>query len=126
MSFRHFLILAVTASLLASTAAFAQTNLHDASGTFVGLLESVRHSANGWSGRLRADALFVFWSLVSVQFVWTFGLLAVRQADFAEISAELLKFVVVRGIFFGLLTNSVEWAEAIINSFRQAGANAAG
>ena len=126
MSFRHFLILVVTAALLASTAAMAQTNLHDASGTFVGLLESVRQSANGWSGRLRADALFVFWSLILVQFVWTFGLLAVRQADFSEVAAELLKFVIVRGFFLSLLMYSVEWAEAIVNSFRQAGANAAG
>lgn len=126
MSFRHFLILASAACLLASTAAMAQTNLHDASGTFDGLLASVRNSANAWSGKLRGEAQFMFWSLVTIQIVWTFGLLAIRQAPFMEFAAELVKLMLTRGFFFGLLLYSVEIGEAIINSFRQLGANAAG
>jgi type IV secretion system protein TrbL len=58
--------------------------------------------------------------------VWTFSKLALKQTDFGEFAAELIRWIVITGFFFSLVLYSVDWATAIINSFRQAAASAAG
>jgi len=120
------LALGVFVSFLCCGDAMAQVDLHDASGSFTGLLDLVQSSAAQWDARLRDYATRLFWSLALIQFIWTFFPLVFRQADFGEIVGELIRFILVIGFFAALLLYSREWAEAIINSFRQAGASAAG
>lgn len=75
---------------------------------------------------MRGYAVSLFWLLASIQFVWTFFPLVLKQADFGEVIGELIRFILVIGFFYALLLNSSEWAAAIVTSFRQAGAAAAG
>lgn len=112
--------------MLLATSAHAQTNLKDASGAFTGLLQLVQNNANSWADKLRGYATRVFWILATIQLVWTFFPLVLRQADFAEIVGELIRFVLVIGFFLALLLYSVEWANAIVQSFREAGGTASG
>lgn len=109
-----------------ATAAHAAPDLKDAAGSFSGLLELIQQSANGWADRLREYAIRIFWTLATIQLVWTFFPLVLRQADFGEIAGELVRFILVIGFFFALLTYSVEWADAIVQSFRQAAGAASG
>src|SRR5687768_15031286 len=120
----YFIIAAVL--LLVALPVMAAPDLHDASATYSGLLELIRTSANRWSYQLRGYAINLFWGLALIQLVLTFAPLVIKHADFSEIMGELLRFVMTIGFFAALLIYSVEWAEAIINSFRQAGAAAAG
>lgn len=114
------------ALLIGCDLAMAQANLHDASRTFSGLLELIRNNSYQWSGRLRDYAVSLFWILAAIQLVWTFFPLVLRQAELGEILGELVRFIMIIGFFAALLMYSVQWAEAIVNSFRQAGAQAAG
>jgi type IV secretion system protein TrbL len=91
-----------------------------------GLLKLMRNSAATWSPILRDYATSIFWTLALIQFVWKFGMLALKQTDFAELAAEFIRWIVVIGIFAALLLNSVRWMQDIIDSFRQVGAAAAG
>ncbi|HEU4854368.1 MAG TPA: P-type conjugative transfer protein TrbL [Nitrosospira sp.] len=91
-----------------------------------GLLALMRSSANSWSGVLRGYATDIFWTLALIQFVWKFGMLALRKTDFSELAAELVRWCVIIGIYASLLLYSVVWTQAIVDSFRQAGASAAG
>lgn len=91
-----------------------------------GLLALIRGSASSWSPVLRGYATDIFWSLALISFVWKFGMLALKQTDFGEIAAEFVRFIVIIGLFYSLVLHSVDWAQAIIDSFRQAGAAAAG
>src|SRR5690606_5660696 len=116
----------VAGAVLFAASAHAQTNLHDATGSFSGLLELIQTNANGWAERLRGYAIRLFWMLATIQFIWTFFPLVLRQADFGEIVGELIRFILVIGFFFALLTYSVEWANAVVNSFREAGGVASG
>ena len=116
----------VVVALVSSSQAMAQANLHDSVGTYQGLLDLVRDSANQWSGRLLGYATYLFWSLTTISLVWKMGQLVIRQAEFAELAAELLRFIIVTGVFYTLMVFSVDIASAVINSFRQAGASAAG
>lgn len=91
-----------------------------------GLLSLMRSSAATWSPVLRQYATDIFWTLALIQFVWKFGMLALKQTDFAELAAEFIRWVVVIGIYAALLMYSVVWMQDIIDSFRQVGAAAAG
>lgn len=122
---RPLLAIVAVAVMAFSMPVMAQATLHDSS-AFVGLLDLIRTSSNGWSMRLREFATSLFWSLALIQFVWTFGQLVLKQADYGELFAELIRYIMVIGFFASLLMYSTVWAEAIINSFRQAGASAAG
>lgn len=124
--FTLWVVLLLLASFLVSTDAIAATNLHDPSGSFTGLLDLVKKSAEQWDGRLRGYAERLFWMLALIQFIWTFMPLIFKQADFGEIVGELLRFILVIGFFWALLLFAADWAEKVVNSFRQAGAAAAG
>lgn len=113
-------------AFLATSAHAQTTNLHDASGSFTGLLQLIQSNANNWAGKLRGYATRVFWILATIQLVWTFFPLVLRQADFGEIIGELIRYILVIGFFFALLTYSVDWANAIVESFREAGGQASG
>lgn len=119
-----FLLSAVL--LLFAGPALAQVNLHDASGELNSLLGMVRRSANDWTGRLRGGAQYLFWALALIQLVWTFIWLLMKQADFGEIMVEVLRYIMIIGFFSSMMIFSVEWGNAIVETFRQAGANAAG
>lgn len=117
--------LLVLGSCCVATSAWA-ANLQDPNGSFTGLLDLVKNSAAQWNGKLRGYATTVFWLLASIQFVWTFMPLVFRQADFGEIVGELVRFILVIGFFFALLSFSADWADKVVRSFRMAGGTAAG
>mgnify|MGYP001053485476 CR=1 FL=1 len=100
--------------------------LLDATAASDGLLMLIKTSANGWSGVLRGLATDIFWSLAIIQLVWTFSQLALKQTDFGEFAAELIRWIVITGFYAALLLYSVQWAQAIVDSFRGAAAQAAG
>lgn len=56
----------------------------------------------------------LFWLLASIQFVWTFMPLVMKQADFGEIVGELLRFVLVMGFFLAVM----QYAEPPAKVFR--------
>lgn len=118
-------MVALIALLLFASASQA-ADMTDPNGTFSDLLELVRNNANMWSGRLRAFAVQIFWFLASIQLVWTLAPLVARRADLAEAMSEIALFVVKTLFFFSLLTYSVDFGQAIVNSFRHAGAVASG
>lgn len=104
----------------------AATDLHDATRSFEGLLDLIIMHSSQWNSRLRGFAASLFWSLVIIQMVWKFGLMALKHPDWSEIAAEFFRFSMIVGFFAALLLYSVDWAGAVVNSFRQAGAHAAG
>jgi type IV secretion system protein TrbL len=122
----HLFALAGLVLLVGSGMAMAQTDLHEPSRAFSGLLELIRNNSNQWSSRLQSFAQTLFWSLAAIDIVLIFGPLVLRNADTGEILGELARFVLIIGFFASLLLFSVTWSEAVVNSFRQAGATAAG
>jgi type IV secretion system protein TrbL len=114
------------ALLIVCSAAAAATDLHDATRSFDGLLDLVQQKAGSWNAALRGFAEKLFWLLATLQLFRTFFPMLFKQADFGGIFAELIRYLLTIGFFYFLLLNSVPIAEAIINSFRQAGAAASG
>ena len=103
----------------------AGLDLAQSNTSMTGLLVLIQNASNDWGPRLHGYAVTVFWSLALIQFIWTFVPLVFKQADFSELIGELIRFLMIIGFFNILLDHSTEWAGAIIESFRQAGAHAA-
>ncbi|AEJ11643.1 MULTISPECIES: P-type conjugative transfer protein TrbL [Pseudomonas] len=125
MDTRLLLFLAL-ASAFVSGNAMATSDLSHADTSVQGLLDLVLHQSHQWSGKLYDYAIRLFWLLASIQFIWTFIPLVMKQADFGEIVGELLRFVLVVGFFLAIMKYSVEWSSAIVDSFRDAAASASG
>ena len=78
-----------------------------------------RNAAAGWSGVITKHASWLFWSLVIISMVWTFGFMALRRADSSEFFAESIRFVITTGFFWWLLINAVAFSTSIMDSLRR-------
>jgi len=122
-----FLVLAAGA-LFAMGAVHAQTP-PPPGGTFTinptaqmdGMLNVIYESSRTWTDTLRRHANYLFWTLVGIQFVWTFFPLVFKQADFSELIGELVRFVLIIGFFALAMDTSKGWTGAIIDSFQELG-----
>ncbi|XYQ96073.1 P-type conjugative transfer protein TrbL [Pseudomonas syringae] len=121
---RRLLLFLALAGAFVGGDAVAATDLSHADTSIQGLLDLVLQQSHQWSGKLYDYAIRLFWLLASIQFIWTFMPLVMKQADFGEIVGELLRFVLVIGFFLAVMKYSVEWSTAIVDSFRDAAASA--
>lgn len=115
--------IALVASCFLVTPSFAQTG-DMGSGQLFDLMSSIKTASVQWDGKLQHYAVGLFWGLAVINFVWIFLPVIFKQADFSEIIGELVKATLTIAFFWMLLINSREWATAIIDSFRTAGAEA--
>ena len=83
-------------------------------------------ASSTWGAKITGYASWLFWTLVVISMVWTFGLMALRRADIGEFFAEFIKLTLFTGFFWWLLTNGPGFAMSIIDSMRTIGATAAG
>ncbi|MET0107415.1 MAG: P-type conjugative transfer protein TrbL [Candidatus Thiodiazotropha sp.] len=114
---------AVIGSLLLTTDASAAIN-ND--GIMDQVLSRFESNASNWAGIIESAATRLFWTLVLISMVITFGFMALRKADIGEFFAEFTRFTIFTGFFWWLLVNGPDFARSIINSLRQLGGSAAG
>ncbi len=114
---------------LYSAGASAELAFHDPA-TQTGVLDQVIQEfvsrAAAWQSVIMAAATWLFWTLGTISFTWTMGMLALRKADIGDFFSEFIRFTLFFGFFYWLLQNGPYFAETIINSLRQIGDNAAG
>lgn len=118
--------------MLVSTAAFAELTYIDPA-TGQNVLDQVGqkffNKAKGWRIALEAAATRLFWTLVLISMVWTFGMMILRKADLGDFFAEFTRFIIFTGFFFWLLTNAVSGHNiggTIIDSMQVLGNQASG
>jgi type IV secretion system protein TrbL len=114
-------ILSVTAVALASpVTAHAQTTV-DVGGTF----QQIGQAANAWIPAMMQEAAFLFYVLATLDFAWSAPSF-LRESDFTGLFLSLIKKLLVISFFYAVLINGQVWIPAIVNSFAQLGATAAG
>jgi len=95
-----------------------------------GILDNVltkyQNAASGWATIMTNYATWLFWTLAVISITWTFGFMALRQADLMEFFREFISFMLTTGFFWWLLSNGPNFSTAIIKSLRQIGAEASG
>lgn len=90
------------------------------------VLNRFESNASAWASIIESATTRLFWSLVLISMVITFGFMALRKADIGEFFAEFARFTIFTGFFWWLLINGPVFAKSIINSLRQLGGSAAG
>ncbi|MFT0212491.1 P-type conjugative transfer protein TrbL [Pseudomonas sp. F1_0610] len=119
------LMVAVTAVL--AEPAMAQEL--SSSGVMNDVLERFHNTASTWGPAIEAAASRLFWALVVISMVWTFGMMALRKADIGEFFAEFVRFTIFTGFFWWLLTNAttgMNIAGTMVESLQMLGAQAGG
>jgi len=105
MQFRYpttFVLCALTVLFAPEAAADIPVKPGEVVSTIYDLFKN--HSFND---SILAAAQRLFWALAGISLVWTMGMLIVRQ-DLGELLMELLRFIIVTGIFYWLLVNASE------------------
>ena len=90
------------------------------------ILDRYKAVANTWAATITAHASKLFWELVLISMVWTFGFMALRKADIGEFFAEFFRFTIFTGFFWWLLINGPAYAGTIFNSMLQMGVESTG
>ena len=106
-----------------SPAAFAEI---DKGGVLNEVSDRFLTESSNWATTITDHASWLFWTLVVISMVWTFGMMALRKADIGEFFAEFTRFTITTGFFWWLLINGPGFAMDIINSLRNIAAEASG
>jgi type IV secretory pathway TrbL component len=88
------LLLGLMLFSLRAHAAIDNTNVLD------DILARYQGAASAWAAIITERASWLFWLLVTISMVWTFGLMALRRADIGEFFAEFIRFTVFTGFFW--------------------------
>lgn len=99
------------------------------SGVMNDVLERFHTTASTWGPAIEAAASRLFWTLVVISMVWTFGMMALRKADIGEFFAEFVRFTIFTGFFWWLLVNAttgMNIAGTMVESLQMLGAQAGG
>lgn len=124
MKINAYLKIAVLVALsLSATSALADINN---AGLFDTVLQRYADKASTWATVIAGHATWLYWVLVSISMVWTFGFMALRRADLGEFFAEFIRFTIVTGFFWWLLINGPAYADGMIQSMRTMAGNATG
>jgi type IV secretion system protein TrbL len=90
------------------------------------ILDSFSTVAVTWRSEITAKASWLFWGLALISMTWTYGLMALRNADIQAFFAETVRFFGTLGFFWWLLVNGPAISLAIIDTMRTISANASG
>ena len=80
-----------------------------------GVLDKYQTVALGWVESIQDRAEWLFWTLVVISMVWTFGFLLLSKADLGEFFSEFIRFTIFVGFFWWLLLNGDDFAVSIID-----------
>lgn len=115
MKIKYLLIIVFWLSL--PNLAFADTVLREIEQVF-------RDTSSKWEPAIKGYATWLFWTLGSISFTWTMGMLAIKKADIGEFYAETIRFILFFGFYKWLLDHGSEYANNIIDSMKQIGQDA--
>jgi P-type conjugative transfer protein TrbL len=83
-------------------------------------------STKKWESGIKGHAVKLFWILAAIAAAWTFALLVLKQADFADLFGAVTRFTFITFFFYWLLDHGGDFATQIMQSTQQIGDDAAG
>jgi len=89
------------------------------------LLEKLNVGIQNWIPNVKSACLWVFFTLATIDIVWTFGKMALSGFEFGEFAATLIKKIITIGVFL-FLFNIDKWLIHIFDGFSQLAVNVSG
>lgn len=83
-----------------------------------GIVASYADAAKKWEVSIHVYATRLFFALLLIDITWQGIDAIIKQKDFTEILAELIRRFMVYGVFFTFLQFGADWAIAIVDSLR--------
>ena len=113
-------IASVTAGLMAATPAFAAGDIID------NITRSYQTGlSNGIEPVLRQFANRIFWGLATIEFTYAMLMVLIAKGSAADFLVELMKRILFVGVMSAILNHSSEWGQAMVNTMRNLGNQAA-
>lgn len=92
-------------------------DLTSANGLLSTVQDKITTAMSQWLTYFEKIALYLLYSLCTISIVWRFGQMMLRQSDLGEIVLEIIKTVMILGVFVWFITNIKEIATTIYISF---------
>lgn len=73
-----------------------------------------------WHKNLRPAAERLFWALATISITYNLIVMTIRGSDFPDIILELVKLLILFGLWIYIINHSIEIVNTIINSFTKA------
>src|ERR1700752_4341565 len=89
-------IISITAVVLSTSVAQAQST--GPQGVVDDLLGKYKSAGKAWEATIEQAATNLFWLLATISLGWTCISMAIKQADFVEIVAELCRYIMFTGL----------------------------
>lgn len=118
---KHFFIYLVI--FIAVLALFSTPEVHasvDPNNSLDKIVDVYKDKSKAWQGTLAGYAKSLFWILATIEFTWAMITLALKEADFAEWTANIVNQILFIGFFYTLLVNAPDFCYKIVNSFATA------
>ena len=90
------------------------------------LVDSFQTQSKQWEGAIKQAAISLFWILAAIEFSVSAIFLALQGAGAQTFAAELVKRILVIGIFYFILDSGSSICNAIVESLKQLAFNAGG
>lgn len=120
LPFTFKIFLFVIFAIVLSPDAFAQ--MFDPGRTIDLVEKELSKEISSWEDTIFDAALYIFFALAVIDWVWTFGQYALGvKGEGNSLIAEIIRKIIYLGFFYWLLTNGVSHAEMIFKSFAQMG-----
>ena len=116
------ILLILLAIVLLSNLTFAEVSTNN---NAQGLLAIFSSHANAWIAAIIPAAKYLFFALVVIDWVYTFGMMALKGTDFGEIMAGFIQKIMIIG-FFMMMFQYTAWLDLIPKSFAQLANTATG
>ncbi len=116
------ILLIILGIVLLSNYVFAEVSTNN---NAQGLLSIFSSHANAWIATILPAAKYLFFSLVVMDWVYTFGMMALKGTDFGEIMAGFIQKIMIIG-FFMMMFQYTSWLDLIPKSFAQLANTATG
>ena len=116
-------LLAISAAAVLAPAALAQNYTTTVP---TDILSQYKQARQIWTTNVWVYANTLFGILAVIEFAWSAAVMLLEKTDLQGWTSALVRKIMWIGAFYALLLNGATWIPAIIDSFNQIGANAAG
>src|SRR5215218_4922381 len=90
------------------------------------IVDKFKEATSQWESAIKKAAISLFWILAAIEFAVTALFLALAGGGFQNLAAEIVKRILIVGIFFFILDQGTSIVDAVIQSFRQLSSSAGG
>lgn len=89
------------------------------SGVLTNVSDSFAQAMKGWYGSMTTASQNIFYTLMTISFVWRFSMMAVKGGEMQDIAVDLIRTIMICGLFTFIIQNNGEVIRTIFKGFAE-------